>query len=611
MPHTTPSLKQESSRPRRAAIQGFFVVLGFCVGCHPPSAASAGPADLAQAGVQFLETYCVRCHGVDFNTPGLDMTIRETMLGSDSPEKPPFLVPGKKEESRIYLHAAGLRQDKMPPEDEEPQPSEEEIELFGQWIDEGAAFPESGRPRRPFVGEQDTLKLILGDVEAQPEADRHHLRYFTLAHLWNDTTISDTDLAVARAAVSKMLNSLSAAEEVIPPEAIGDEQLVLRIDMRDYGWTERDHWLVMLKEYPYGLIHSDSLAEELYEQANSSLPYIRGDWFCFHASRPPLYHALAMLPEHVGLPSSQQRLETLLGVSLAADLESGDLVRAGMTGNRSGVSAHNRIVERHESNFGYYWVSYDAGDSGGRRNYANFPLGPKLPGKDDLAAFDHDGGEIIFSLPNGLQGYLLADATGARIDVGPPAIVQDRARHSGSFEIVNAISCMGCHRAGMISFTDSIRPLWEDKPGTVASRVRELYPKPEAMQEIVTGDAAAFAEALGLAIDPFLLDETGKAFAAETVPEPITFLSKLYDRDLDLGDVVRELSLPQDRETADEFGLPVAATELGVVIGASDQLRRLELAPLAAGEAMKRSQWEVAARRCARELGLGIPYIVQ
>ena len=50
---------------------------------------------------------------------------------------------------------------------------------------------------------------------------------------------------------------------------------------------------------------------------------------------------------------------------------------------------------------------------------------------------------MIFNLPNGLQGYMLADAKDRRLDVpAPVAIVSDRSETSGTPEIVNGLSCM-------------------------------------------------------------------------------------------------------------------------------------------------------------------------
>lgn len=595
------------------------------------AAAIAGPAaraadDLARQGYAVLEKYCVRCHGAEYNTPGLDMFVRETMLGTDRPGKPAFLVPGNAKESRVYLHAAGLRQDKMPPEDQ-PQPTPDEIAVLEKWIDAGAEYPRSVRPPREFVGERQIVEAVLADVEAQPDDRRPFLRYFTIGHLWNDPGTSDETLAVTRAAISKLVNSLSNQRRIVPPVPVGPDGLILRIDMRDYGWTERTHWLPMLAGYPYGLVHDDALARRLYRAACSDLPYVRGDWFCYHASRPALYHRLALLPAagggHVGLPDSQQRLEQLLGVDPAADFDRDRVVRAGMDGKTSGVSDSNRTVERHDTPFGYYWISYDSAASDNRHNHFNFPLGPRFPGRVNIAAFDHDGGEIIFSLPNGLQGYLLATSAGKRLDEGPPAIVQDNNKHSGSFVVVNAISCMGCHREGMIDFADSIRQLHENRVGEVAEKVRRIYPPRAEMAQAVARDREQFLAALRQAVDPFLapllrdadgqpiLDARGRPRDLADLPEPITDVSKRYDIDLELADVARELGLPADRAAAERAGVNVAADELPTAIRASEQLRRLELAPLATGGAIRRVQWEQANQRASRELGLGLPLQVQ
>ena len=64
---------------------------------------------------------------------------------------------------------------------------------------------------------------------------------------------------------------------------------------------------------------------------------------------------------------------------------------------------NNRVVERHASRYGAYWKSYDFAGNTGTQNIFTHPLD-----------FTQDGGEIIFNLPNGLQGYLIVDASGER-----------------------------------------------------------------------------------------------------------------------------------------------------------------------------------------------------
>ena len=82
-----------------------------------------------------------------------------------------------------------------------------------------------------------------------------------------------------------------------------------------------------------------------------------------------------------------------------------------------------------------------------RRRFYSQSLGPKFDEVQghQMGAFEHDGGEIIYALPNGLQAYMLVDGKDARIDAGPLDVVQDRNQHSGNPTIVNGISCMGCH----------------------------------------------------------------------------------------------------------------------------------------------------------------------
>src|SRR6185503_9031676 len=109
------------------------------------------------------------------------------------------------------------------------------------------------------------------------------------------------------------------------------------------------------------------------------------------------------------------------------------VARAGF--NSSGVSRNNRLIERHESGATVYWKSYDFGGNTGRQNLFAQPTGPGA----NADTFLHDGGEIIFSLPNGLQAYLLVDGKGNRIDKGPVAIVSDPKQ--GDRQVTNGISC--------------------------------------------------------------------------------------------------------------------------------------------------------------------------
>src|SRR5262249_28963206 len=146
------------------------------------------------------------------------------------------------------------------------------------------------------------------------------------------------------------------------------------------------------------------------------------------------------------------------------------VVRAGFNG--SGVANNNRLIERHEASYGAYWKSYDFAPLDGPdrdfRDLFQHPLGP-APAPN---AFRHAGGEIIFNLPNGLQGYMLVDADGKRIDKAPTNVVKDVKQRDGA--VVTGVSCMSCHVKGMIAKDDQIRPSVEKNPRAFGRVEREM-----------------------------------------------------------------------------------------------------------------------------------------
>lgn len=555
---------------------------------------------LARQGVTFLNTYCKHCHGDDDAYPGLDMTDRATLLKPVIEDVKPFLVPGDAEKSRLW-RVVGLHQPtQMPPEDQE-QPTDEAIAQFERWIKAGAHFPPEARPQREYVAEETVLRMIADDLDKLTDDQIPYTRYFSLAHLWNDTTGSEPtteeDLRTLRAAVSKLVNSLSNKSRIIVPRVVDREfATLLAIDMRDYGWDEW-HWNQVLSQYPYGLKTSSQEATKIYRITGTRIPYLRADWFVHTASRPPVYHALLRIPQNA------KALEASLGVHIFENFTRGQLHRAAF--QKSGVSDQNRMVERHDTTRGgrYYWKSYDIKpDAGERGDFTRRPLGPPFEGVTgrQLAAFEHDGGEIIYGLPNGLQAYMLVDAKDVRIDVGPADVVNDKNRHSGSFQIFNGISCMGCHKHGMIQWeADEIRPIYEGLRGQkVADKVLELFPPNDEMQALVRKDRVAFMLALQEAVSPYLQQGDDADKSIEDFPDPITKSAKRYLRNVTVEEAARELGI-------DARELQILATRL-------PRLRQYGIANFGndAGS-VSRENWEKVYGSISRELGIGTPILAR
>jgi hypothetical protein len=220
---------------------------------------------------------------------------------------------------------------------------------------------------------------------------------------------------------------------------------------------------------------------------------------------------------------------------VAVNIRQERVARAGFNG--SGVSRNNRLLERHKSGYGYYWKSYDFAGNAERKNLFEYPLGPGS-GKDE---FEHDGGEIIFSLPNGLQGYFLADAEGHRLDKGPVAIVSDPKRPDRAVE--NGLSCMSCHARGLISKDDQVgahaianKTAFDETRQKV---ILALYKPKDEFQGLIDRDAKLFQEVVNQSL--------GKPKeAALPVTEPVAALASLFEQELDKTMLAAEAGLTFD-----------------------------------------------------------------
>ena len=221
-------------------------------------------------------------------------------------------------------------------------------------------------------------------------------------------------------------------------------------------------------------------------------------------------------------------------------------------------------------------------------------------------AFEHDGGEIIFSLPNKMQGYMLVNGKDGRIDAGPIEVVGDNNKTSGTSQIVNGLSCMHCHKHGMIKFTDTVRA-GNALFGAAKQKVSRLYPAQKDMDEKVKEDIDTFMGALGKAVNPFLKVEEDKDKTLEELTkgtEMVGAVAVFYRvADLDLATAAYEL----DVETA---------AELKGIIAGNKKLQSLGLAVLTVPNGrLKREDWEKAKTRSvyqivAQEIGKGTPVII-
>ena len=117
--------------------------VSYSVSVSPPLLAqSARVTD--QDVLPILAKNCFQCHGEDLKMANLDLRTREDMLkGGD---KGPSLVPGKAEQSLLYMRVSGHAKPQMPMAPLPPL-SEHEMLVLKNWIDQGARWGEAANAR--------------------------------------------------------------------------------------------------------------------------------------------------------------------------------------------------------------------------------------------------------------------------------------------------------------------------------------------------------------------------------------------------------------------------------------------------------------------------------
>ena len=516
----------------------------FCIG-HPVFADETAtpvmykPAnDIETKAQAVLDKHCARCHQAgklvkrEKPAKGFGDVLQLQELASN----PKRILPGNPDGSPMFQVLAN----KQMPYDvyqegdyEKPTPSAEEINILREWImEEGKQGESQCKPyEMPY---KDLVNVMYQDLGSLPEHRRANTRYLSLSNL-KASCASDEEMEIFRQGAIKLLNSLSTNSDVITLEdsIIGEEGVVVRFNHVDLNWTP-ELWEEIISHYPYGVRPFDSQYDSLTHSTHTDIPYVRADWLAFFGARPPLYDVI------LGLPNTVQQLEEKVGVDVFANIRKYIAKRAAF--KHSGVSANNRMIERHPISTGYFWTSYDFGGTVTRQNLMEFPLGPEgVFGSDysygDDFAFKHDGGESIFSLPNGFQAYYLNNAAGKQLDKGPTNIVRDPSRKD--LAVTNGISCMGCHDQGMKNATDEVLHHVADNrllPADAREAVKALYPEKEDMNKLIENDRKRFISAeIKAGIDPKLKHQSDG--------EPVNALSNRYERDVDLVTAASEFGV--------------------------------------------------------------------
>lgn len=517
-----------------------------------PANAAGDLAKLREEVTNILDASCSRCHQVgklsekrkdpahNFgNVLDLDVLIRDKK----------YISPGNPDNSKLWktMMDGTMPYDVYNGDFEAHSPSKEDIEKVADWI---RAEGEAGKEllaSREFITEEEFLSAIADDLGKLPEHRVKATRYISLVNLYNGGA-SDEAMEVYRQGTVKLVNSLHYEPDPVMYEKLGPKDTILRINLDDMGW-DTDRWDKLQANNPVVVKYDNSLARFIETQTDSAAPILRADAFAFVATRPPLYNNLLDLPEDFA------KLQEKLGIDINKSIEKNRVARAGF--QESGVSQNNRLIERIPFKNGAFWNSYDFAGNKDNQSLFLHPLGP-----EGEKAFHHDGGEMIFNLPNGFQAYYLSTAKGKMLISGPTEIVRDPRRRD--LKVTNGVSCMSCHVHGIREdHSDEIRDYVLASASfdkETRKKVEAIYPTKEDMAKLMKKDKERFMSANRAAgIDPTLL--------LDGQYEMTSALSDQFERNLTL------------EMAAAEFNMTVEQFEQAIPRGGKegfDLLRRLK-----------------------------------
>lgn len=428
-----------------------------------------------------------------------------------------------------------------------PVPTGEQ-DVIAAWITECSVPPgaEISDPRKPpeckpeaeLTSEQ-WIDLIHVDLNKVDFDIRPSQRYISFIDLYN-AGYCEAQLVTYGQALTKLLNSLSRENDLAFPAVVeGSHGALFRVDLRHYGW-DADLWDAIACANPFSIDYGVNAllanAKSIQLDTKTSLFVQPGRAFMHIVARAPLYHDILQIPATLaelallksGIPDLAKNV-----FDEQTQLKEGIVDRAGFY--ESGVSFSNRMIERHKVAFdktGYFWLSHDFADNDGDSDIFRNPLD-----------FKAGGGEIIFSLPNGMQGYMIVDDDGQRVDVAPTEIVFDTDAEDGV--VRTAISCIGCHAAGIIPKADELRAYAEANPDNQLTPdeilgVKNLHP-PGNVLDIQAKDSNRFMGALNALGVPHVIE------AGDQLIEPIRIADYAFEESVDLPHAATEIGTITDK----------------------------------------------------------------
>ncbi|HEU4582478.1 MAG TPA: c-type cytochrome [Polyangiaceae bacterium] len=499
----------------------------------PPKAKSQQELDKATVE-NILQSNCGYCHGPKL-TPAQAQAGMNYIDDIDQLVKTGKIVPLNSSGSPLVQR---IKKGEMPPASSSyPQLTDADVDKVVSFIDNPRYWPDY-RPadcsdKDQLVTFDDVFQEVNDDLSDADNKDAPFFRYISLTNRFTAGVCKEA-LDKDRQGLVKMMNMLSIKAntgEVVP---VNSEETLYRVDLRDFDWDRPitvngtpfdDVWEAIAQNNPYAVEFFGDDADDAKDDAQTAFPVMFADQMMDTAIIGNLYYAIVDI-------DVTQSLDTFISQKLGIDVdenianEESGTIRAGTTKSR--ISRQDRLVERHDIvvRNGAFWQSFDFQADQGNESIFEDPFG-----------FTPGGTEAIFTLPNGMLAFIIADANGNIVQDSD--ILLDTSQNN--FKAITAVSCSNCHNTGFIPVVDEVRDVTLANARDIGlnrdevEQIEAIYVKPAEFASVAKADSEGFYQ---------------RALQSAELPiqggDPVANTFLRFDQDITLHDAAGDLGVTAD-----------------------------------------------------------------
>jgi serine/threonine-protein kinase len=382
-----------------------------------------------------------------------------------------------------------------------------------------------------LVDYDDLFQEINQDLSGEDADDTQFYRYVSITNRFTAGVCADA-LDKDRQGLTKMMNMLSINASIEEPLPVNADETLFRIDLRDFDWNRAisvegqnfaDVWEAIAANNPYAVEFVGDDADDAKDDTVTAFPVMFADQMMDVAVIGNLYYAIINVD--VAQPLANF-IAVDLGIDVNQNILDGDSIRAGTTKSR--ISRQDRLVQRDdiEVRGGALWQSFDFEDDANESIF------------EDPFGFAAGGTEAIFTLPNGMLGFIIADENDAIVEDSD--ILLDT--NQNNFRAITSVSCSNCHAAGFIPVVDEVAEISTRNAREIGldrdeiEQLEELYITPQAFARQVQEDSQSFYQS---ALQRANLPTAGG--------DPVSSVFLRFDADMRLADAAGDLGiLPED-----------------------------------------------------------------